>query len=300
MRIRRGFTLVEVIVVIAIIVILAALILPVLARARESARRSVCVNNLRQLGLTFQMFSSESDGLLPPRHVPYRRPYEPDRGCFSSFDGTFLYPEYLTDLMIIKCPSDSGDDAAEEYVDTASFMKPVHPSWQTSGLDLPIIGQDTYVTTPDLAYVYWGYLIKPEWVAAPADSRHLGNVLDSLDGPPRTLNVVSRFNDLETTLPVLGETIRLIRTREGAERFLITDINNPAAATASASTLPVLWDTFRTDNGRPMIGNLNHTDGANVLFLDGHVEFGKYPQPLSGKFWMLSESAANDGMENWP
>jgi prepilin-type processing-associated H-X9-DG protein len=133
----------------------------------------------------------------------------------------------------------------------------------------------------------------------PADSLHLGTLLDSLDGPPRTLNVVSRFDDIETTLPS-GPSIRLIRTREGAERFLITDINNPAAATASASTLPVLWDTLRTDNGSVMIGEINHVVGANVLFLDGHVEFAKYPQPLTGKFWMLSKEVANDGMANWP
>jgi prepilin-type processing-associated H-X9-DG protein len=61
-----------------------------------------------------------------------------------------------------------------------------------------------------------------------------------------------------------------------------------------------MWDTWRTDQGRPMPGNLNHIPGANVLFLDGHVEFAQYPQPANSKFWMVSESAANDGMENWP
>ena len=300
MKRPAGFTLIEILVVVGIIAILAALLLPALSRARESARRATCMNNLRQLGLSFQMFAAESSGLLPPRGVPYFKPYVPLRGCWSSFDGSYLYPEYLNDLLLTKCPSDTGDGAADAYVSNESFQHPVHSTWPASGLDIPCIYEATYTHTPDLGYVYWGYLIDPAWVENPVDSYHLGEVLDSLDGSPPTLNVESRMGDLRATLPTSGQTITLIRTREGAERFLITDINNPAAATTAASTLPIMWDTWRTDQGRPMPGNLNHVAGANVLFLDGHVEFAKYPQPANSKFWMVSESAANDGMENWP
>ena len=53
---HRGFTIVELLVVIGIIVILVALLLPALGRTRETARASVCLSNVRQLGTAFQLF----------------------------------------------------------------------------------------------------------------------------------------------------------------------------------------------------------------------------------------------------
>lgn len=62
---RRGFTLIELLVVIAIIAILAAILFPVFAKAREKARQTSCLSNLKQLGLGFMMYAQDYDEIIP-------------------------------------------------------------------------------------------------------------------------------------------------------------------------------------------------------------------------------------------
>jgi prepilin-type N-terminal cleavage/methylation domain-containing protein/prepilin-type processing-associated H-X9-DG protein len=64
---RRGFTLIELLVVIAIIGILAAMVFPVFARARESARKAVCLSNVKNIALAFQMYMADNNDTLPPK-----------------------------------------------------------------------------------------------------------------------------------------------------------------------------------------------------------------------------------------
>ncbi len=69
-----------------------------------------------------------------------------------------------------------------------------------------------------------------------------------------------------------GHSANVYRLREGIERFIITDINNPAATAKAQSSLPIMWDQIANGD------NFSHTPGGcNVLFLDGHVEWSRYP-----------------------
>jgi len=89
----------------------------------------------------------------------------------------------------------------------------------------------------------------------------------------------------QTGAPVItnvgsGSGDTLMKLKEGIERFMITDINNPAGSAKAQSNIGCLWDRLvysPTDADRNT--RMNHRPGGNnVLFMDGHVEFRKFPQ----------------------
>lgn len=121
------------------------------------------------------------------------------------------------------------------------------------------------------------------------------------DGCEYCITYANRKDDMSGTLPSTGEDITVYRFREGVERFLITDVNNPAAGSYAESEVPVMWDTVRTINGQPRQYEVNYLPlAANVLFMDGHVEFARYPQEPGSVFWMLTQAATTDGYPNFP
>lgn len=113
----KGMTLMELIVVIAIITALAAIIFPVYFKSREKAKQSTCLSNLRQLGMASLMYAQDHDGFFPPyiNRLDFTDTHPLGEGyCRADLLYSAL-KSYVGDSKVWFCPSDSYAGRAIEY-----------------------------------------------------------------------------------------------------------------------------------------------------------------------------------------
>lgn len=159
MRSCRAFTLIELLVVIAIIAILAALLFPVFARAKESAKRAACLSNMKQTGIAVEMYLADWDDRLPDRRdlkssLPGGyRPWTswPPSDPRAGWAFVVLAPN-LKNLEIALCPSGQGSMRGviqvEQSIDGTLSRLSNYWMWRFDRADNPVPLDNFWGKTP--------------------------------------------------------------------------------------------------------------------------------------------------------
>jgi prepilin-type N-terminal cleavage/methylation domain-containing protein/prepilin-type processing-associated H-X9-DG protein len=304
---KRGFTLVELLVVIAIIGVLVALLLPAIQAAREAARRSQCVNNMKQLGLAFMNYESAKkefplatinpDPTLPPplpgvnNWAPYVLPYLEQGNLVADYDlGVDWWREpnrtiVQNRLALLLCPS----TPIQERVQDKPESTPPNKTGACGDYFVPTgVHMDINSSLPaDQQVVNYNEKLSD------------GNDNLVLDGVIAEQYEFNKHNEIKTIVDGLSNTIMAgeCAGREdvyrGREFFPVAYTGTPAVRARGGA-----WAT--TDNPYPIglrnpwkanfgaipgnlsINNSNewghcyysfHPSGANFTFADGSVRF---------------------------
>ncbi len=191
---KKGFTLIELLVVIAIIAILASILFPVFARARENARRTTCLSNLKQLGLGMMQYTQDYDEKFPQPHstsgsygnFQYFRPFPPNAvsGTLNpAYDTTWaavLLP-YTKSPQIMSCPS---QQSLDWYTNTSTFAIKMPVSYTYNRLlawhKMSVMAQPTTLVMMHEAFG------QQAWTSAVTSYPHMnGGTDDSVYGPTK-------------------------------------------------------------------------------------------------------------------
>ncbi|WP_435021213.1 DUF1559 domain-containing protein [Tundrisphaera sp. TA3] len=290
--IRRGFTLIELLVVIAIIAVLIALLLPAVQAAREAARRSQCINNLKQIGLAMLNYEN-SVGTLPPGVVgccngtwqSFILPYLEQGGLYNAYN--YSNPRYSdvanttvtwSFIGALLCPSDSPSRPTSTALGAANNGKITAHNYvanfgQNDIDQLPVLNGVAFAGSPF------------SFIARYSNANHVDSVnkgrvtrlADITDGLSNTMMnsevVVGKGADLRG---VTWWTDAATFTTHLAPNSPLPDQMYSASACAypANANTPCLANTVA--NAPTMTGaRSRHPGGVNSVFCDGSVKFMK-------------------------
>jgi len=147
----RGFTLVELLVVVAVLAILGALLLPALAAAKQKSYRAQCVNNFKQLGLAIQLYADDHGNQLPgPVWL----------GFYENYDNVdyVRLTYYIATYMGVPAPQSTAQNAPLARCPSAArCWSPADPSTPPMSLDMPL----SYMASPAVTNVNSGTVNRP-------------------------------------------------------------------------------------------------------------------------------------------
>jgi prepilin-type N-terminal cleavage/methylation domain-containing protein/prepilin-type processing-associated H-X9-DG protein len=240
MKTRRAFTLIELLVVIAIIAILAALLLPALAKAKEKANRIACLSNLRQWGLSLDMYVDDNNQVLPDFSIANNTPGTP-----SGYDQDNIH---WTDLVIFAAGG-YGNSAWFNALPSYVSQKPL---WQYAANPTNFVNSRNVFNCPNATFLASDNIDPLNRVAFSYGINFKGTNGATPAGSPFKATMVQH--------PSAFVFFSDVRANSGETPFYgANPLNDLGAARGSLNHL-----------------SARHAAGANLTFLDGHSAYYKY------------------------
>lgn len=262
-RRRSAFTLIELLVVIAIIAILAAILFPVFAKAREKARQSACLSNLKQIGTGIMMYSQDYDETLCPLETG-------TCGTANSFGWADIVLPYVKNVAVFNCPSSTVQMTQNLQQNPPRFRRDRGGTVNANTDCSSLLGGNV---PADQNYNYGVNAIFPA-----------ARLRDTTAGPFYTLADGSMPFGALATIEQPASTAAIADGR-GTSPWAIQG-NQPYAVITSNQGMEGQVDGRRhVEPG--LAGNTNAA--ANVMFADGHAKFTNINQSIQrpGNIWTV-------------
>ena len=245
----KGFTLVELLVVIGIIALLISILLPSLNRARETANRVKCASNLRQIGQAIMLYANENQGVYPRTIFASAFP------CVPQVIGGLAA---LSDAGIPNVGDPFGTTAQGNSVFWNSVPQALFLLLRTEDISSPVFTCPSTGTSPD---TFGG---------------GTNTALNAINFSAISTNLSYSYADPYPDLSALGSGYRLVVGIDPT--FAVAADINPGTVGAGGGDNVLAVDTASTGQQIKLGNSNNHgKDGQNVLFADGHVEFDNNP-----------------------
>lgn len=265
---RRAFTLIELLVVIAIIAILAAILFPVFAQAKEAAKKTTCIAQMKQLGSAFMMYNNDFDDRWPGLLAGVQ-PINGGNILWMPYDQQ-LAP-YVKNDEIYKCPDDASGGAPAASI----------PFWDNNYRARKLKRSYGYVGTIFTIQAGGRDSDNTGMSTGPYDlngSRNEGRTTTSFDEPASTISLVENWLDNDFDSWVGGPYGSAFIECDMAE---LAGRNNPPRGPSDVLPPACLPRQQQTTPGR------GHTGGSVYLLADGHVKLMNFSKVRANDFRMF-------------